>query len=187
MRIISGLLKGRKIETLKQSNYRPSTSKFRESLFNILNSGNLNGFDIAKANVLDLFCGTGSLGLEAISRGAHSVCFADINSENLMVIKKFIDKSNIDIKVDYLNINILKLHNLNAKFNLIFMDPPYGKNLVNKTLKILSNNEIIDNNAYIMIECEKTEKVNIIDNYRIIDERLFGKTKMVILHKDWVV
>jgi 16S rRNA (guanine966-N2)-methyltransferase len=181
MKIIAGKLKGRNIEVLKNANYRPSTSKFRESVFSMLSSGKFEDFDINNSQVLDLFCGTGSLGLEAISRGAKSVCFVDINIENLNQIRNFAKKTQIENQVSYINTDACKLYNFQLCFDLVLIDPPYKKNLIQKTLEALLKNKLLNKNCYIIIECEKSEDFEISDFYQFIDEKRYGKTKMIVL------
>jgi 16S rRNA (guanine966-N2)-methyltransferase len=181
MKIISGKLKGRNIEISKNPNYRPSTSKFRESIFSMLSSGRFEDFDINEAQVLDLFCGTGSLGLEAISRGAKSTCFVDINVENLNQIRNFSKKTGIENQVSYINIDASKLCNFQLSFDLVFIDPPYNKNLIEKTLEALLKHNWLNKNCYIIIECEKSEDLKLSDQYQFIDERRYAKTKMIVI------
>ena len=123
MNIIGGIYKGRTIAIPKGAKIRPTSNKVREALFNIL------GGKVPDAAVLDLFAGSGSLGLEALSRGARRAVFVDNDSRCINTIKKNIKKLGIegDIKVMQLNAaqGIKKLHNNEAKFDLIFMDPPY--------------------------------------------------------------
>ena len=184
MKIIAGKFKGRNIESVKDSKYRPSTSKFRESVFSMLLSGRFKDFDITEAKVLDLFCGTGSLGLEALSRGAKSVCFIDIDGENLHQIRNFAKKVQIENQVSYMSIDASKLCNAQMRFDLILLDPPYKKDLVGKTLEALLKYEWLNPNAYIIIECAKEDSFETPPSYQLIDERKYGKTKLVVLHHE---
>ena len=181
MKIIAGKFKGRNIETSKNSNYRPSTSKFRESVFSMITSGRFEDFDITEAKVLDLFCGSGSLGLEALSRGAKSSCFIDIDGEHLQQIRNFAKKVQIENQVSYINIDASKLCNAQATFDLILIDPPYKKNLVEKTLQSLFKYQWLNKNSYIIIECEKSYEFQIPDQYAMLDQRNYGKTKLLVL------
>jgi 16S rRNA (guanine966-N2)-methyltransferase len=181
MRIIAGKFKGRNIESLQNSNYRPSTSKFREAIFSMLSSGRFEDFEITKAAVIDLFCGTGSLGLEALSRGAKSICFVDIDNNNLTQIRSFVKKTQSENQVSYMNVDATKLCNAQMKFDLVLLDPPYKKNLVEQTLKSLLKYDWLNPNAYIIIECEKSEQLIIPESYSLIDERKYGRTKLLVL------
>jgi 16S rRNA (guanine966-N2)-methyltransferase len=181
MKIIAGKFKGRNIESSKDANYRPSTSRFRESVFNILNSGRFTDFNISEAKVLDLFCGTGSLGLESMSRGAKSVCFVDIDGENFYQIRNFAKKVQIENLVSYMTLDASKLCNAQMNFDLVFLDPPYKKDLISKTLESLLKYGWLKDKAYIVIECEKSDEFMTPNSYQIIDERKYGKTKLVIL------
>ncbi len=181
MRIIAGKFKGRNIESLQNSNHRPSTSKFREAIFSMLSSGRFEDFNITDSAVIDLFCGTGSLGLEALSRGAKSVCFVDIDNNNLTQIRSFVKKTHSENQVSYINIDATKLCNAQTKFDLVLLDPPYTKNLVEKTLKSLLKYEWLKPNSYIIIECEKSSELIIPAPYSLIDERKYGRTKLLVL------
>ena len=112
MRITAGDLKGRALAPLKDKTVRPTSSKTREALFNII--GSVEGY-----NVLDLYAGTGSVGFEAISRGASSVTFVDISGTLLHIIKETAEKWNIGNKV------ICRKKFTEGKFDLIFADPPF--------------------------------------------------------------
>ncbi len=129
----------------------------KESLFNIISQY------IYDANVLDLFAGTGNLGIEALSRGARSAVFVDKSSECSSIIKdnlshtKLIDKSQVFVG-EVCNI-IKKLGGNGKKFDIIFMDPPYSKNLIEETLNFIVNNDIIEHNGIVIVERYKDDEI----------------------------
>lgn len=129
---------------------RPTTDRVKESLFNILAPY------IAGTNVLDLFSGTGSLGIEALSRGAASAVFVDKSRECVNTIKgnlehtKLLDMAKV-MQDDYASA-LVKLYNSGMKFDIILLDPPYNKNFIQDTLKILLKNDIIRNSGIIAAE-----------------------------------
>jgi 16S rRNA (guanine966-N2)-methyltransferase len=152
MRIISGNYKGKKILLPKDKLTRPLKDLTKESIFNIINHSKLLNINIEKSNILDLFSGVGSFGLECLSRGAASVIFLESYKEVLIVLKKNIENlkqqgSSSIIEKDIFAENTLKT--LDDKFDIIFMDPPYKEKklvaLVNTIikLKLLKDNGIL--------------------------------------------
>jgi len=125
MRVISGKLKGKTIPINQVSNFRPTLSRIREDLFNILSHNNTLNVEWSKSIFCDLFCGTGSIGIEAISRGCNKVIFNDIDKNNLNYINQFL-KDNNELEYELLNVNCYQ-GNLDfiEKCNIIFIDPPY--------------------------------------------------------------
>ena len=125
MRVISGKLKGKTIPINQVSNFRPTLSRIREDLFNILSHNNTLNVEWSKSIFCDLFCGTGSIGIEAISRGCNKVIFNDIDKNNLNYISQFL-KDNNELEYELLNVNC---YQGNLDFieycNIIFIDPPY--------------------------------------------------------------
>ncbi len=150
LRVISGIAKGHKLKTIKGISTRPTTDRVKESLFNII-SGMIPG-----AEVLDIFAGTGSIGIEALSRGADFAVFVDKSSECTRVIKenlvhtKLMDKASVITGDIFIILN--KISKNNKKFDIIFLDPPYKKNLVVETLKCIEKNAIIKPEGIIIAE-----------------------------------
>ena len=136
MRVISGKARGLKLNTPKNEDVRPTTDRVKESLFNMINSY------IMESEVLDLFAGTGSLGIECLSRGAKSCTFVDISKESIDIVKSNIKKARVESESIILNLDfktaIDKLKLQNSKFDIIFMDPPYYKNMFIEALQIIS-------------------------------------------------
>src|ERR1700677_57602 len=179
MKIISGALKGMVIPRVKNPKYRPSTGKFKESLFSILGSIDKDLF-IDKL-VLDLFAGTGSLGLEALSRGANRVTFIDIENDHIQAIKAFLQKITNLVAFDCLRLDGTNLPKSHTKYDIIFIDPPYSKNLAPKALKSLVEKGWLNKNSIIILELERNEVLVVEDLYDIMIERLIGRAKLMIL------
>ncbi len=138
MRIISGKYSGRKIITPKGKETRPTTDRFKETLFNIIE--NSLKIDLKEKNILDLFAGSGSMGIEALSRGANYVTFIDNSKECIDKIKY--NLKDIDNNYSVLNLNVSNyLIQNKSKFNVIFYDPPfsYDSEIVNKDISQISN------------------------------------------------
>lgn len=182
MKIIAGKYKNRVIPTLKKADYRPSTTKFREALFSILSSGEfLERQPVIDAEILDLFSGTGALSFEALSRGAANVTLVDKNSEYLQIAKEFASKIGEENNFSALNMNATSLLKAQRKYNLVFMDPPYYKGYVTKTLKSLDQHEWITNGAIIAIEMESRNNFSLPEHFTIAKEKKYGNNKLIIL------
>lgn len=151
MRVISGLLKGRKIEGFDIEGTRPTMDRVKESIFSIIQ------FSIRASIVLDLFSGSGSLGIEAISNGASKCYFVDSNKIAINTINKNIKSFNIEdksilIKDDYMNaLNSLK----NIKFDIVFLDPPYKDDYIDLSINYLLDNNMLNNDALIICEYDR--------------------------------
>jgi len=141
MRIISGKHRGRHIKTLKSSELRPTTGRIREAIFNILSHGQFAEKNILQdANILDLFCGCGSLALEALSRGGASATFIDIDRKHLDIAKKNAAHIGEDINSSFICADSTNPPPARHSCSLIFVDPPYQKDIIGKTLTKLANN-----------------------------------------------
>ena len=181
MRIISGKYKGRLIPTINNSNYRPTTTSLREAVFSMIMSGRFSDLQLRNAIVLDLFCGTGSLGYEALSRAAQLVYFVDCNIEAIRHIETFAniigEASNIKTLVQ----DIRLLSPFPHKIDIAFIDPPYKKGLVDIALERLARKDILADNAYIFIETEKQYEPRQFNGYTLIDQKIYRKSKLTIL------
>jgi 16S rRNA (guanine966-N2)-methyltransferase len=180
LRIIGGELKGRKLVTVPGLETRPTADRVRESIFNILGAG------VRGALVLDLFAGTGAMGIEALSRGAESVVFVDNNKTAMMALTKNIKICALESRANIIKWNILK--NLNviggfpAAFNLVFVDPPYNKDMIQLTLSNLDKSRCLENGARVAIEHSPREPISVEDqNFKISDQRRYGKTLVSFL------
>jgi 16S rRNA (guanine966-N2)-methyltransferase len=183
MRIISGQLRGRRLKSLRGSMVRPTADQVREALFNILAD------HASEACVLDLFAGTGALGIEALSRGARQAVFVDNGGRPLRVLRSnlhhcgLIDRSRV-IRWDISkNLNCLKI--FHACFNLVFMDPPYHKQLVGMTLSHLLRVPCLAPGAMIIAEHERHAQLASPDTRMILaDRRQYGQTALSFFHFD---
>ncbi len=182
IKIIAGKHKGRVIATFKDADYRPSTGKFREALFSILTSGIFAERGILEnAIVLDLFAGTGSLSFEAISRGACKATLVDINELYLKHAKAFAEKIGEKDNITCLKASAVSLPYSGKKYNLILMDPPYNKNLIPKALRSLVREKWLEDGAIIAAEMSKNEIIEIPDCIKILDERKYGNSKLLVM------
>ena len=173
MRVISGKYKGKNLIGFDIDGTRPTMDRVKESLFGIIQNY------IKDSVVLDLFAGSGSLGIEALSNGASSCYFFDNNIELINIIKKnTIDMNGVHImKSDYKN-SLELLKNSNIKFDIIFLDPPYKLNLINDCLERINNYSLLNKDG--IIDCEY-EKENINTEYLdLIKEKKYGSKNIKI-------
>ncbi|CEH35428.1 16S rRNA (guanine(966)-N(2))-methyltransferase RsmD [Romboutsia lituseburensis] len=150
MRVISGKVRGLKLNTPKNDDVRPTTDRVKESLFNVINQY------IMESTVLDLFAGTGSLGIECLSRGAKKCVFVDVSKESIALVKSNIKKARVENESVVLNLDfkdaISRLETQNSKFDVIFMDPPYYKDMFINALEKIDNADLLDEDGIIVIE-----------------------------------
>lgn len=185
MRIISGKARGTKLFTLDGLNTRPTLDRVKESLFNILN------FKLQDAVVLDLFAGSGALGLESISRGAKQAIFSENNREAQKVIEKNIDKTkskeqSLLIKSDYENA-LLTILEKNIKCDVVFIDPPYKTDLIRQALEEILKKNVLKEDAIIVLETDEPERIEqkVADlNFEIIDNRKYGRVSLFFLKQN---
>ena len=180
IRVIGGELKGRKLLTVPGIKTRPTADRVRESIFDIL------GFRVQDALVLDLFAGTGAMGIEALSRGAETVVFADDNPAALGALKKNIENCSLESRSRTFKWNILKnlniLRSYKPAFNLVFIDPPYDKKLVRPTLIHLGLSRSLADSATVVIEHSSLEPIpENLSGFNITDQRRYGKTLVSFL------
>ncbi len=174
LRIIGGGLKGKKLYTMPGTLIRPTADRLRESIFNILSCL------VKDAVVLDLFAGTGALGIEALSRGAKFAVFIDENKAALSVVERNIQACAVDNRSQLIRWNIIKNLNcikaVDSKFNLVFMDPPYNNGLIKPSLINLHDSESLEKEACIIVEHTPFEPViGACKQFELTDQRKYGK------------
>lgn len=180
MRIIAGQYKGRRLEAVTAHGIRPTSDRVREAVFNII-AGRISG-----ARVLDIFAGTGALGLEALSRGASQTTFMDISPHACELIKKNIERCGIHEKASIIchdmSRGILPEQIKVQPFSIVFMDPPYGTPLLENTLKKGALSQILAQDGMIIAEHSiKMALPHPITGLDIHDQRKYGKTLISFL------
>ncbi|NLA72691.1 MAG: 16S rRNA (guanine(966)-N(2))-methyltransferase RsmD [Clostridiales bacterium] len=149
MRVITGLSKGRKLKTLQGIDVRPTSAKVKQALFSIIQ------FDIEGRRVLDLFAGSGQLGIEALSRLSDSAVFIDSSKEAVNIIKENLEFTGLKDNALVLNTDALSyLFNTIEKFDIVFIDPPYNSELAEKSLKSIE--QVLNKGAIVVCEAKKT-------------------------------
>ncbi len=177
MRIIGGINKGRNLVGLGKgdlsAHLRPTSDRVRESIFNLIIGGRF-GNKLENCYTLDLFAGTGALGLEALSRGAKSVVFIDNGQHAIQLLRKNISICEVENKAKVIRADATKKLPALCKdiFDLVFIDPPYGKGLGQQALKILEKCELLNKETLIILE--EGQQINAIKSFSIHDCRRYG-------------
>ena len=146
MRVISGIARGRRLSHPDDDSVRPTTDMVKEALFNIIQ------FNIEGASVLDLFSGTGQLGIEALSRGASSADFVDQSDKALKLVRANLQHTHLE---DYAEVNredALAFLKRGRKYDIIFLDPPYESSAIEKVIKTINEFDILNENGIIICE-----------------------------------
>ena len=179
MRVISGKLKGRKIIGYDIEGTRPTMDRVKESVFAMIQDY------LSDSIVLDLFSGSGNLGIEAISNGAKTVYFNDFNKHCIKVINENIECFNIKNNAIVTNLDYkeaLKYYQKNnLKFNIIFLDPPYKEHIINEILEFVLKNNLLINNGLIVCEVNQKEEY-ISKDLILLKEKKYGD-KMILIYK----
>lgn len=182
MRIISGTARGTKLYTLDGENTRPTLDRIKESLFNIIKN------KIIDSEVLDLFAGSGAIGLEFASRGAKKVILCDSSREATKIINKNIEKTNLKEKVELKQSTSEKLLSdyKGKKFDIIFIDPPYNSQLIAKSVEKIFQNDMLSTEGIMILETDQEERIlKEIKKYEenIYDIRRYGRVKLIFMRK----
>ncbi|MDX2307520.1 MAG: 16S rRNA (guanine(966)-N(2))-methyltransferase RsmD [Hyphomicrobium sp.] len=179
MRIVGGRLRGRPIASPAHDGLRPTSDRVRESVFNILAHG-LDGFDIEGLRVIDLFAGTGALGLEALSRGAAYALFVEEGAESRALIRRNIEAFGLMGQTRIFRRDATDMGPLGtmAPFGLAFLDPPYGKGLGEKALIALRDGGWLVPGALVIAEESAASPIVWPDGYHALDRRTWGDTEV---------
>ena len=177
MRIITGKARGLKLTTPKNWDVRPTADRVKESLFNII------GSKIIGAQVLDLFAGTGNLGLESWSRGAEHVVFTDMSRESLRLVSSNIAKCRAEgatetILGDACQL-IERLYKKGARFDFVFADPPYNKGLVQRVISALAEHGLLNDGGYLIAEHSAHDDLGTLPRcFELVRCETYGETKI---------
>lgn len=180
MKVISGIYKGRNIDGYNIDGTRPTMERVKESLFATIQNY------IPESVVLDLFSGSGNLAIEALSQGAKEAYAVDNNSIAYKTIKSNIEKIGVKncqvLKGDYLDI-ITVLANKNIKFDVIFLDPPYNTNYIEKSIDNIDKNGLLNSDGIIVCENNQLDRIVYPNTYEVLKEKKYGDKWVVILKK----
>ncbi|MCI8482109.1 MAG: 16S rRNA (guanine(966)-N(2))-methyltransferase RsmD [Clostridia bacterium] len=184
MRVISGIAKGTILYTLQGNNTRPTLDRVKEALFNIIQNRML------EATVLDLFSGSGAIGIEAISRGAKKAVLCDNSKAAISIIKKNLEKTHLEdkailIKEDYKEV-LRFLGGKKVQFDFIFLDPPYAEDMTKKAVEEIIKGNLLKQEGIIVIETDEEARIlEEIKNMKVnvYDLRKYGRIKLIFLNR----
>jgi len=183
MRIIAGKHKGAAIYMPKNKSTRPLKDQARESIFNLLIHSNKTLFQFEKSNILDLYSGTGSFGLECLSRQARNVCFIEKEKNVIKILKKNIEKLNLKKKTRVFSNDVIKLIEKQSifvsKFDLIFCDPPFKNKNIEDLIQLIFLSKLLKEKGVFIIHRNKNFKDVFPNCFKIIDIRNYGISKII--------
>lgn len=180
MRIISGTARGTKLYTLEGKTTRPTLDRVKESLFNIIQN------EIQNSIFLDLFSGSGAVGLEAASRGAKKVILCDKSKDAIQIIKKNIEKTHLNQKTELYNLDyeLLLKTKIKEKIDIAYIDPPYDSDFAIKSIKIIIEKNLLKDDSFIIVETDNEEKI-LKDlekiEIEVMDTRKYGRATLIFL------
>ncbi len=182
LRIISGAWRGRSIEVLPGKSVRPTSDRVREALFNRLaHSFADEGFRLSGARVVDVFAGTGALGLEALSRGAAQAVLLDRNPDVIGLLKRNVGKLGAEDRTTIMNADGAHLPRAATACDLAFLDPPYGEGLAMSGLNSLANQNWLSSGALVTVETDASETLADAAGYVLLDRRSYGRVAITFL------
>ena len=181
MRIISGELKGRSIRFLKNSNTRPLKDTVKENIFNILQHSNLINIDIQNSNVLDLYSGIGSFGIECISKKEKKVIFIDKDKDATKILKENLLTLSLIKKSEVFVSEIEKVisSKLKEKFKIFFLDPPFKDLNYYKNLSFIKKNKLYEKKHIVIIHRERKLNEEITSLLKVIEIKNYGRSKII--------
>jgi len=184
MRIISGLFKGKKIIEPKDLKTRPLKDLTKESIFNIISHSNKFKININKANILDIFSGVGSFGLECLSRGARYVTFIENYKDVLLILKKNLSNLKLTNNFKIYEKDAFELSTykeINDKFDIIFLDPPYKEKNLDLVLKNILTQNILNNDGIIILHRHKKTDDIFPNQLKVVEEKKYGISKIIFI------
>ena len=174
MRIIAGEKRGLKLFDFEGSDIRPTTDRVKENIFNIIAQY------VYDADVLDLFCGTGALGIEAVSRGCESAVFCDVDARSLSLAKKNVCHAGFEKRCSLHQISALDfLKSTSLKFDIVFLDPPYNSGLCESALSLIFEKGILKEGGIAVVERDETDVFSF-SEAKLIKEKKYGRTYIEI-------
>ena len=181
MRVIGGRLRGKRLASFKGKHIRPTSDRVKEAIFNIISSNLEKG-----SSVIDLFAGTGNLGIEALSRGAGRVIFVEKDMSSVGIIRKNLENCGIGKEAEIIRMDVKKalpaIEKKDGHIDVIFLDPPYDQGLVDETLQLLGESPLMSG-ALIIAEHSLTEEIK--ESYggiKMIDSRKYGDTAVSLFN-----
>ena len=178
MRVISGIKRGLTLLSPKGEETRPTTDRVKENIFNLI-----TGYT-QEVKVLDLFSGSGAMGIEALSRGADSCVFTDLSKDAVEIIRKNVEKTGFNSIASVYQTDFEKyLNSTNEKFSLIFLDPPYHNGFVDKAIAIIRKRGLLTEGGIIVCETDFDEEIDL-SSFLLIKERIYGRVRVRVIGKE---
>ena len=182
MRIITGTARGTKLQTLEGEATRPTAERVKEAVFSMIQ------FDLMDSVVLDLFAGSGQMGLEAVSRGAEKAHLIDKSNDAVSIIRANAEKTRLADKCSIFctdSTDYLKRSKGRCKFDFVFIDPPYGSGLVQESLRLLADGTLLNDNAWLIVE-DETDDIfagdeELASRFNIEKSNRYGRVHIVVL------
>ncbi len=184
MRIISGKFKGRKLIQPINKKTRPLKDMVKEAIFNLLLHSKYSNFEFEKKNILDLFSGSGSFGIECLSRNANHVTFIENYREVLSILKKNLNNLKQNNNYDLIEKDIYDKNTYNhlyKKFDLIFIDPPFKENSIKEIFLLILEKKILAKKGLVIIHRNVKSRDIFPKDFEVIDTRIYGITKIILL------
>lgn len=176
MRVISGSARGLKLNTPSDDRVRPTTDRVKESMFNIIQDR------VYDSQVLDLFAGSGALGIEALSRGASQAVFCDNSSDSIEIIRSNIEKARVVDRSQLVSGDFKRclrdMETRKQKFDLIFVDPPYYKGLFEEVLETIKTREILKKDGIVIVEHDANRPIEPLEGLEVFKEKKYGITML---------
>tara|TARA_B100000963_G_scaffold360851_1_gene393464 strand:- start:2153 stop:2707 length:555 start_codon:yes stop_codon:yes gene_type:complete len=179
MRIISGKLKGKSINFLKNSTTRPLKDSVKENIFNIIMHSKSFNVEIKNSYVLDLYSGVGSFGLECISRGAKKVTFVEQDKIAYETLKKNLNQLSISDQVDLINDKVENIFNKREKFNIFFFDPPFADDGYIVNLSLLKKKKFFKLRHVVIIHRERNTEDSLDEHLKVLLIKNYGRSKII--------
>jgi len=178
VRVITGTLRGKRLKEPDGMDIRPTTDKVKESVFNIIQ------FRVPGAKMLDLFAGTGQMGIEALSRGADEVVFTDKSRNAVKLIRENLKLTGLENKARVLNTDAVTYLGSADKFDIVFMDPPYDSPVLDEALQKAAAVDILNESGIILCECDyKKEFGELPSDYKQVGDYKYGRVRIVAFGK----
>lgn len=178
MRVISGIRRGAKLITRDDDGVRPTTDRVKESMFNLIQEF------LPFGSVLDLFAGSGALGIEALSRGAAECVFVDSSAESLDIVRKNSDNLKFSQNAEFiLSDAVSYLKKCDKQFDLIFLDPPYNKGFIAPVMELLYENNLLSEDGVVVAESDNTDALPDFSGFEIHKKKKYGRTFVTLYVK----
>lgn len=178
MRIVGGEVKGHRLSSPKIKDIRPTTDRVREALFNLLQGGRIPNQPIEDSIFIDFFCGSGAVGIEALSRGAKHCYFIDQNPLSLKLTKENLNQCHLLKKATLIKAKHKFIPPSQDPVTHIFLDPPYDKNLIPEAIDKLFTQGWMNEETLIIVETSHQENINMPDYIKVLSSKTYGNTKI---------